>query len=84
MPSWGAVPERLWLSVATLLAVLLASPGAWNPSAIAAAVKQRHFASAEAGVQALIDALKAGHTKALLTVLGPGARPLVVSGDRGG
>jgi hypothetical protein len=64
-----------------VLAVLLACPEVWSPSTFAAAVKLQHFVSAEAGVQALIDVLKAGDTQALLQVLGPEAWTLVVSGD---
>jgi hypothetical protein len=47
----------------------------------ATASKQQSFASPEAGVQALIEALSAGDTPALLQVLGPEARPLIETGD---
>ena len=81
IPSWGSVLRRLRRSIAAGLAVLLTCPGVWIPSTFAAAGELQHFTSAEAGVQALIDALKAGDSKALLQVLGPEARSLVVSGD---
>ena len=42
---------------------------------------QQRFASPEEAVRALIDAIKAGNQKTLLDILGPGARPLVYSGD---
>jgi len=44
-------------------------------------VKQKRFASAEEGVQALMTALKANDVKAMLAILGPDARPLIVTGD---
>ena len=53
----------------------------WSPSALAAEVKQHRFASAEAGVQALMAAIKANDVKEMLAILGPDARPLIVTGD---
>jgi Protein of unknown function (DUF2950) len=63
-----------------MLAVGLVCTAAWSISVSAAGVEQKHFASAEEAVQALIAALKAGDTKVMLDVLGPEARPLIVSG----
>jgi hypothetical protein len=48
---------------------------------LAAEIKQKRFASAEEGVQALITALKANDVNAMLAILGPEARPLILSGD---
>jgi hypothetical protein len=69
----------VWL--ATTLAALLAFAVLGNPSVWAAAAVQKHFTSAENGVQALIAAAKAGDLKSMLDVLGPAARPLITSGD---
>jgi hypothetical protein len=46
-----------------------------------AALEPRRFRSPEAAVQALVAALRAGDTKALLGVLGSEGRGLIVSGD---
>jgi Protein of unknown function (DUF2950) len=70
---------RVWFSA--MLAALVVLAVVWSPSACAAAVAQKRFASAEDGVQALIAAAKAGDLKAILAVLGPAARPLITSGD---
>ena len=71
---------HLWVWFTTTLAALLTLAVASGPSVCAAAVAQKRFASAEDGVQALIDAIKAGDVKAMLAVLGPAARPLITSG----
>jgi hypothetical protein len=47
----------------------------------AAEPKQKTFASPEAAVQALVDALKAGDTKGLSALFGPKGKELVFSGD---
>ena len=57
------------------LALLAAGP------ALAAAAKQKAFASAEDAAKELAMAAKAGDTKAMLTVLGQGAKGIVSSGD---
>jgi hypothetical protein len=72
---------HLWRRLATALVVGLALMTVWRPSALAAEVKQKRFASAEEGVQALITALKANDVNAMLAILGPEARSLIVSGD---
>ena len=69
----------VWL--ATTLAALLVHAVLWNPSVCEAAAMQKHFASAEDGVQALITAAKAGDLKSMLDVLGAAAQPLVTSRD---
>jgi len=48
---------------------------------VGAAAHQRAFESADAAVGALVDAAKAGDVDALLAILGPEARELIVSGD---
>jgi hypothetical protein len=60
--------------VACILALLPARSGF-------AAAQEQSFATPEAAVQALVAALKANDTKALLAVLGSGARLLISSGD---
>ena len=67
--------------VAATLTTVLTLAVVWSPSALAAEVKQQRFASAEAGVQALMAALKANDVKAMLAILGADARPLIVTGD---
>lgn len=47
----------------------------------AAATHQQSFATPEAAVNALLTAVKANNTQALLAVLGSSARPLINSGD---
>ena len=39
------------------------------------------FASKEAAVQALMQAMRGGDSAALLKILGPGSKPIVISGD---
>ena len=68
-----------WL--AATLATVLTLAVVWSPSAFAAEVKQKRFASAEEGVQALMAALKANDVKAMLAILGPDARPLIITSD---
>jgi hypothetical protein len=48
---------------------------------LAAEAKQQTFATPEEAVKALMTAAKAGDTKAMLGVLGPGSRDIVQSGD---
>src|SRR4051812_49618069 len=62
---------RNWLLIAALVA----------PLALGAAAAQKTFKSPEAAVQALIKAAQAKDAKAVLTVLGPNAEPLIDSGD---
>src|SRR5258708_596837 len=51
------------------------------PDATAAGSKQPHYASAEEAATALIQASKGSEANAVITVLGPGSDPLVLSGD---
>jgi hypothetical protein len=62
-----------------LMALMLALPGARPSSAAQSA--QRTFPSPEEAAQALVDAVKADNTKAMLAVLGEDAQPLISSGD---
>jgi hypothetical protein len=72
---------RLIAGLSATLTTVLALAAVWTPATIAAEVKQRRFASAEEGVEALIAAIKANDVKAMLAILGPDARPLIVTGD---
>jgi hypothetical protein len=71
-PSW-----RVCAAVLALVA-MIASSGA----ALAAEAKQKSFASPEEAVKELITAVKAHDTKALLVILGAGAKPILSSGDK--
>jgi len=46
-----------------------------------AAAKQPVFATPEKAVGSLLDAIRAGHTQQVMTILGPGSKNLVTSGD---
>jgi hypothetical protein len=71
---------RLHLVSVCMLLALAATP---VPRAVAAAAapKERYFASAEEAVAALFLAAKAQDEKAMLTIFGPAAKPLISSGD---
>jgi hypothetical protein len=57
------------------MAIAAQSPSALKPAA------QQNFGSADEAVDALVNAVRAGNTPALLAILGPGAEKLVASGD---
>ena len=73
--------RQLCAWVAASLTTGLTLAVVWSPHALATEVKQKRFASAEAGVEALMAALKANDMKAMLAILGPDARPLIVTSD---
>src|SRR4029453_1555818 len=73
--------RQLCTRLAATLATMLTLAAVWSASAFAAEVKQKRFASAEEGVQALMAALKANDVKAMLAILGPDARPLIITSD---
>lgn len=62
-------------AVAMMMVMARHAPG------LAAAAKQRHFATEEEAATALVAALRASDSKALLGILGAQAKPLVNSGD---
>lgn len=64
-----------------LVAAATATLIAWHVPVLGAAAKQRHFATEDEAVAALVNALKASDSKKLLDILGAGAKPLVNSGD---
>jgi hypothetical protein len=67
--------------VPATLTIVLMLAAVSSPPILAAEAKQKYFASAEAGLEALMAALKANDVKAMLAILGPDARPLIVTGD---
>ncbi len=83
----SAHPRRV---VPAILAALLAAATSGVPPARAgdppkpaqaAGPAQKHFASPEAALAALLTAARAGDRAALLAVLGPDAKPILDSGD---
>ncbi len=68
------------LVMAALVVLIMGAVGAHE--AVAAGAKQQRFASPEEAVKALVEAVKAGDTKAMMAILGPEARPLITSGDQ--
>jgi hypothetical protein len=69
---------RMWSTLLAWVAISVAATGA-EPAAPPA--KQQHYASAEAAATALLSAVKSGDSAAMLTVLGPDAKPILDSGD---
>jgi len=71
--------RKNWLSIClfavSIMVLCVPMPGQ------AAKAAQKTFASPEQAVQALIDALKTGNTKALYDIFGPGAKGVLSSGD---
>ena len=72
----------LWLNrcAAILMTVMFMALLASNPS-LAKNVNQLTFASPEEAVRAIVEAVKSNDTKTLETILGPGSRDLITSGD---
>ena len=68
-------PWRNLIAAASALALLLGSPAAWG------AGKQKTFAAPGEAVQALVAAARANDLKAMLALLGPGAKDIVSTGD---
>jgi hypothetical protein len=71
LEDWEMNPRLLRTLVATLALALLA----------AKAPAGKHFATPEEAAQALVSAVKADNTKALLALLGPAAKGILHSGD---
>lgn len=88
IPAGAALGRIGLLTAATLLALasLTAAPGAAHaqaaaPAAPAAQPQARIFATPEAGVEALLQALRSDDRKALARLFGPGGERVVDSGD---
>jgi hypothetical protein len=67
------------LAIAVVATLLMGAAG--SRDAVAASLTPRTFASPEQAVQALVEATKAGDTKALAAILGPEGSQLISSGD---
>lgn len=72
--SWSKRCGALIIAAAFIVLLILGP-------AHAETVKQRTFASPEEAVKAMVDALKANDVKVLESILGPGSKDLVSSGD---
>src|SRR5262245_52597189 len=70
-----------WRLLAIALPVALLSGSAAPRPALAAGPAQEHFASPEEAGKALVEAVRSGDQKALLSVLGPDATRIISSGD---
>src|SRR5690242_1346435 len=74
---------RLRLMAAFLALALAPLPGLkLGIDVAAAASKQKVFATPEQAIDALTAAVRTGGTAELVSILGPGSRDLVSSGDR--
>ncbi len=76
--SWYKARSSLCLS-AVVIVVILAG-GVCSPS-FAGNLKQKSYASPEEAVTALVLALKADDEKEMLSIMGPGGKELISSGD---
>ena len=74
----GVLPKGCALLLVSVLFITLT----YGQVLAAAEPKQKTFPSPEEAVKALVAALKAGDTKALSALFGPGSKDLVSSGDR--
>jgi hypothetical protein len=70
---------RGWLRLQAMIGALAIFAAA--PAAMAGTPVQKSFESPEAGVNALVEAIKADDQKAMQSILGPRSRKLVSSGD---
>src|SRR5262245_52109779 len=73
----GQSPLRRGIVALATLAVLAA-----NPVAAADKPKQKTFASPEEAVKAVITAAKAGDSKEIAAIFGPGSEKVLQSGDK--
>ena len=70
-----------WHLVPVCMLLVLAATPVPRATAARAAPKARYFATPEEAVTALFTAAKAQDEKAMLTIFGPAAKPLISSGD---
>jgi len=70
-----------WLTLPICLVMVLLMLATLASSGRAADLPQKRFSSPEAAVQALVAAIQAGNEKAMQSILGPGSRQLISSGD---
>jgi len=74
---WGMHHRWMWL-ISTVFTLMLIATA---PMALAATATQKSFASPEAGVTALVEALKVNDQPMLREILGPHGKKLISSGD---
>jgi hypothetical protein len=76
IPLLGWLARCAWAGVVTVFATVLVLPAAY-----AAPPAQRKFDTSEAGVSAMVEALRANDEAALRAILGPSSGRLIHSGD---
>jgi hypothetical protein len=69
--------SRLGLLLIVAVLVVVYSGG----SAFAILRNQKNYPSPEEAVKAMVETVKAGNTKLLLKIFGPGSKAIVLSGD---
>jgi len=81
------IPEVVQTKIARGWPIMLAGLGAilltlsLSAECRAAGVQQKHFSAPEQAAQALVEASRTDDLKGMLTILGPGSRELIYSGD---
>ena len=73
--------QTSWIPRARRITVAVAFAMAASYSALAAESRPATYGSPEDAVKALVAAAKAGDSKSMLAVLGPGAKSVIHSGD---
>ena len=81
MPRFGSRAQGALLGALLPLALGLALPAGYAQQAYAATSAQQRFDTPEAGVGAMVAAVRAGDQVRLRAILGPGSSKLVRSGD---
>jgi Protein of unknown function (DUF2950) len=73
--------ERGLICLFTLGVVMAAALAGWPSPSFAGVVKQKSYASPGEAVNALVSAVRADDEKEMLSILGPGGKELISSGD---
>lgn len=73
--------EKQWLFFIFLVGTVVFSLFGVKSDSVAASVRQQSFASADEAVSSFVAAVRAGDEKKMLTILGPGGKELISSGD---
>lgn len=79
--AWNRRKTFLHRLAAVMLILAVVGVFGYCPAGLAAKFQQKRFPSAEAAVQAVVDAMKNHDEKALLDILGPDGKLLISSGD---
>ena len=79
--AWNIRKTSLHRLAAVMLILAVVGVFGYCPAGLAAKFQQKRFPSAEAAVQAVVDAMKNHDEKALLDILGPDGKLLISSGD---